>query len=416
MSELLGDIDTFELAAVGMIITDRTGYLRRVNTAFAFLLGRDRDELLGMSFSSLTSPEDVDRSNTVMRDLLNKTADSAQFEKRYIHPDGSAVWVELHIRSLTDTDGAVVEFLVQVIDITAKKLADAAAARDKWRLEEAERITGLGGFELDSNGVIRPSDELCRISGLAALEDISKLLEVVHPDDRDMVGAAVRACLEDRRPVNITHRLFRSDRDMRWVQVQADWTVDVDERDVLVGTMLDITDRKRAEDVEHQGFHDPLTGLANRALFLDRAEDALNQREAAPVAMVFLDLDNFKTVNDNFGHPGGDQLLVIVGHRLASVTRVGDTVARFGGDEFAMFLRGGVTPKFAEDVARRIEDVLRSPVPLGDSEVVVSASIGIAVGQPPDDTSATLLRDADLAMYLAKQNGKGRIERFRPAL
>jgi diguanylate cyclase (GGDEF)-like protein len=232
-----------------------------------------------------------------------------------------------------------------------------------------------------------------------------------------MVEAALRACLEERKPADLTHRLLRSEADVRWVQVRVDWAVGDDGRDALVGTVLDITEMKLSEEaLEYQAFHDTLTGLANRALFLDRVNYALKQRDAAPVAALFLDLDDFKTVNDSLGHPAGDQFLVSIGQRLASVARVGDTVARFGGDEFAFLLEFGVMPQTAEDIARRIEDVLRSPVLLGDSEVVVSASIGVATGQPLHDTAAVVLRNADLAMYLAKRNGKGRFELFRPGM
>jgi diguanylate cyclase (GGDEF)-like protein len=185
----------------------------------------------------------------------------------------------------------------------------------------------------------------------------------------------------------------------------------------VVGTVLDITERKQAEDaLEYQAFHDTLTGLANRALFLDRVNYALHQRHTALVAAVFLDLDDFKTVNDSLGHPVGDQLLVAIAQRLAAVARVGDTVARLGGDEFALLLEFGAMPQAAEDVARRIQDALWSPVLLGHTEVTVRASIGIALGRPFHDTSDTLLRDADLAMYQAKRNGRDRFEMFHPGM
>lgn len=416
-TELVAGIDIFEMAAVGTIVTDRTGCLRRVNPAFARLLGRDRGDLVSKSFSSLTSPDDVAVSLGVMQDLLNRTTDVAQFEKRYLQPDGSIVWAELHIRSIIDADGAVRGFLVQVIDITDRKLAEEFVERLHWQLEEAQSIAGLGSLEMDLNGAIRSSDELCRIFGRPTLEDLAGLMEVVHPDDRDMVEAALGACLEERKPAELILRLLRSEADVRWVQARADWAVGDDGREALVGTVLDITEKKLSEEaLEYLAFHDTLTGLANRALFLDRVNYALNQRDPAPVAVVFLDLDDFKTVNDNLGHPAGDQLLVAIGQRLASVARVGDTVARFGGDEFAFLLEFGVMPHTAEDIARRIEEVLRSPVLLGDSEVVVSASIGVAIGQPLHDTAAAVLRDADLAMYLAKRNGKGRFELFRPGM
>ena len=417
-TQLPADIDVFELAAVGMVITDSTGCFCRVNPAFSRLLGRGRDELVGTSFNSLTSPDDVARSNAVMRDLLTKVVDTVQFEKRYLRPDGSVLWVDLHVRSITAADGAVVEFLVQAVDITDKKRAEEAAERDRWRLEEAQLIAGLGSFELDpATGAICASDELCRMLGLPALEDVASLMEVVHPDDRDTVGAAMGAWLEDRRPVDIINRLLRAEGTVCWVHVRADWAVGKDGQGTVVGSVLDITERKQAENaLEYQAFHDTLTGLVNRALFLDRVNYVLHQRHAAPVAAVFLDLDDFKTVNDSLGHPVGDQLLIAVAQRLASIARVGDTVARFGGDEFALLLESGPMPQTAEDIARRIEVVLRSPVLLGDIEVTVRASIGIAIGRPLDDTSATLLRDADLAMYQAKRNGKDRFEIFRPEM
>jgi diguanylate cyclase (GGDEF)-like protein/PAS domain S-box-containing protein len=308
--------------------------------------------------------------------------------------------------------------LVQAVDITDKKRAEEAAERDRWRLEEAQLIAGLGSFELDpATGAICASDELCRMLGLPALEDVASLMEVVHPDDRDTVGAAMGAWLEDRRPVDIINRLLRAEGTVCWVHVRADWAVGKDGQGTVVGSVLDITERKQAENaLEYQAFHDTLTGLVNRALFLDRVNYVLHQRHAAPVAAVFLDLDDFKTVNDSLGHPVGDQLLIAVAQRLASIARVGDTVARFGGDEFALLLESGPMPQTAEDIARRIEVVLRSPVLLGDIEVTVRASIGIAIGRPLDDTSATLLRDADLAMYQAKRNGKDRFEIFRPEM
>ena len=192
-----------------------------------------------------------------------------------------------------------------------------------------------------------------------------------------------------------------------------------DGRDKVVGTVLDVTGRREAEDaLEHQAFHDTLTGLANRALFLDRADHALRQtkRRGAPVAALFLDLDDFKMVNDSLGHPAGDGLLIAVAERLVSVARDGDTVARFGGDEFALLLESGAMPRTAKIVAQRVADALQSPFVVSGTKVTASVSIGIAIGRPFRDTSADLLRDADLAMYVAKRSGKGRFEIARPGM
>ena len=207
--------------------------------------------------------------------------------------------------------------------------------------------------------------------------------------------------------------------DGQWRTVDVVITNLLDEPDVgaIVLNGRDVTERHALEqELNHQAFHDTLTGLANRALFLDRLSHAMDRgdRGADPVAVLFLDLDDFKTVNDSFGHPAGDQLLVAVAERIRSATRPGDTVARFGGDEFAVLVESGTMPEAAEAVAERITEALAPTFRVQTNDVAMRASIGIALGQRPQETPDDLLRDADLAMYLAKRNGKGRFEMYRP--
>jgi len=173
--------------------------------------------------------------------------------------------------------------------------------------------------------------------------------------------------------------------------------------------------RRSADTLNFQAFHDTLTGLGNRALFFNRVDDALRRTDgrADQVAVVFLDIDDFKTVNDSLGHPTGDQLLTALAGCLGSLTRPGDTLARLGGDEFAMLLESGPMPQTAEEIAVRIAAMLATPFQLGDTEVTISVSIGISVALQSQSTCEELLREADLAMYLAKQNGKGRFEIIR---
>src|SRR3954451_2140296 len=175
---------------------------------------------------------------------------------------------------------------------------------------------------------------------------------------------------------------------------------------------LALNDAKAAEETAHQAFHDPLTGLANRALFVDRLVQARTRASASgdSVGVLFADLDGFKNVNDSLGHAAGDQLLIIVGQRLASVVGPTDTVARFGGDEFAILVEDVRQPIGAARLARRALEVLEKVIEVHGREIFITASIGVAAGvEEPQE----LLRNADLAMYEAKGQGKGRYVLFQ---
>ncbi|HYU60707.1 MAG TPA: EAL domain-containing protein [Solirubrobacterales bacterium] len=190
------------------------------------------------------------------------------------------------------------------------------------------------------------------------------------------------------------------------------------EREVLLTfaehASLALTDARTVGDAIHQALHDPLTGLPNRALLLDRLRQALARatRSGANAAVLFCDLDTFKTVNDSLGHAAGDELLVGVARRLIAWVRPGDTAARFGGDEFVVLLEG-IGDEDIEAAAQRILDAFNEPFAVGDREVSVTASIGIAMGSSESDE---LLRNADLALYRAKSKGKGHYELFAPEM
>jgi diguanylate cyclase (GGDEF)-like protein len=198
------------------------------------------------------------------------------------------------------------------------------------------------------------------------------------------------------------------------------------ERGLREKTQREIRDRKQAEDqLAHQALHDALTGLANRNLVMDRLDHALvlARRSEAPLAVLFLDLDNFKLVNDSLGHQVGDELLVAVATRLDEVLRATDTVARpgaatvarFGGDEFLLLCEALESEQDAIHIAQRIAAALAQPFVIGEDELFVTASVGIALSGP-DATSDSLIRDADAAMYRAKERGRARYEVFDQAM
>jgi diguanylate cyclase (GGDEF)-like protein/PAS domain S-box-containing protein len=246
-------------------------------------------------------------------------------------------------------------------------------------------------------------------------ENDNLFVELLHPEDRERVLAAHQRTHTTREPLFIEYRLRTRDGRYLWVQDEARVVRDGYQY-VLQGYLLDITARKDAEEqLRHQAFHDALTGLANRSLFTNRVEHALVLRSRmarSEVAVLFLDLDDFKGVNDMLGHAAGDTLLRGVGVRLRESLAPSYTVARLGGDEFAILIEEVAGPASAVDVAERIVAALQVPFELEGREVFVTASVGIAMGTVADD----LLRAADVAMYRAKASGKAQYVMYLPTM
>jgi diguanylate cyclase (GGDEF)-like protein/PAS domain S-box-containing protein len=245
-------------------------------------------------------------------------------------------------------------------------------------------------------------------------------LALVHPDDRPVVEDAVRDHLEGRTEhYEAEYRMRAADGSYRWMLSRAQAVRGTDRRPMrLAGSQTDVSDRKAAElRLQHDALHDALTGLPNRVLFQDRLAHLVRrgQRRGAACAVLFLDLDRFKIVNDSLGHLVGDDLLVAVADRLSAALRPGDTVARLGGDEFTVLLEDLVDHTEAQRVADRILDSLQAPFPIADQDIYLSASIGIAM-IPSGATTEEVIRDADAAMYRAKSEGRGRHALFDSAL
>ncbi|MEP6972910.1 MAG: EAL domain-containing protein [Actinomycetota bacterium] len=275
---------------------------------------------------------------------------------------------------------------------------------------------------VDTKGRIRyQTPSAGRLAGVPPDELLgTSYVELADADDRAHVQAVLADVAgEPGKIATAEYRLRHRDGSSRYVEsivsnLIADPTVNG-----LVLNTRDVTDRKMLEDeLAHQAFHDSLTGLSNRALFRDRLDHALARaaRHDQRVAVVLLDLDGFKTVNDGLGHDAGDDLLVAVGGRMQMAARASDTVARLGGDEFAILLEDDSDEARATMTARRLLDALVTPFTVGSREVFIGASIGIAVSGEGSANTDALIRNADTAMYAAKANGKGRFELFQPAM
>ncbi|MGH2790708.1 MAG: putative bifunctional diguanylate cyclase/phosphodiesterase [Actinomycetota bacterium] len=249
------------------------------------------------------------------------------------------------------------------------------------------------------------------------LADAELWWKQVHPDDRSRVRADEEAAVAapGAKSSAVEYRMLTKDARVVWVSDDASVVRDEDGTALhWSGILSDVTERKGLEDqLKHQAFHDPLTGLANRALFVDRVEHALarGKRDGLRVAVLFFDLDDFKTINDSLGHNAGDQLLMAAAKRLHTCLRPGDTFARFGGDEFAILLED-TSLSNATSVAYRLIDGLSEPFSIGGRDVIVRASVGIELGNARTIRSDELLRNADVAMYVAKSKGKARYELF----
>jgi diguanylate cyclase (GGDEF)-like protein/PAS domain S-box-containing protein len=243
---------------------------------------------------------------------------------------------------------------------------------------------------------------------------------IVHPDDRPVVESQIASRLR-AKPVTdpIQFRLEHKDGSWRYVEAVVSDLRDNPSVAGYVANVRDITERKLAEDLlAHQALHDPLTGLPNRTLILDRAEQmiARARREHEPVAALFIDLDDFKNVNDTFGHKTGDAILREVANRLSSALRASDTVGRLGGDEFVVLVEGTSSASRPEFMAGRLQLVLREPfrIPGFEGTVTLSASVGVATGDR--ESAQNLLRDADVALYQAKSLGKDGCVTFEPGM
>ena len=251
----------------------------------------------------------------------------------------------------------------------------------------------------------------------AAVEDPAAWFDLVHSADVLRLRGAIEAHLQGRTPhLQSEHRMRHADGSWRWVMTRGLAIRSVDGTPTrMAGSLSDVTDRRVAQQrLQHDALHDTLTGLPNRTLFIDRVNQLLQRALRDPgsgCAVLFLDIDRFKLVNDSLSHAIGDQLLIALAGRVSGALRPGDTVARLGGDEFTVLLAGITETPDALVVARRIRDSLGEAFEIDGNELFASASIGIAVSDPGLG-SADLIRNADIAMYDAKRRGRNRCAVF----
>ncbi|HEX2209469.1 MAG TPA: EAL domain-containing protein [Longimicrobium sp.] len=291
---------------------------------------------------------------------------------------------------------------------------ELAASEQRYALAALGAHDGLWDWDLRA-GTLYLSPRWKEIVGCGDGEvgtDPAAWFDRIHPDDRRRVHTELMKPDNDSGLFQSEHRIRHADGSWRWVLVRGVRVVDRDGATVrMAGSQTDVSQRKMYENqLLHDALHDGLTGLPNRGLFLDRLERAIAWWQRHPehhFAVIFLDLDRFKVVNDRVGHAAGDQVLVAVSRRLEGCLRQGDSVARLSGDEFALLLHDVENPSA---VAHRIQQELVRPYDVGGQQVLVTASLGIAVSSIGFSRPEDVLRDADAAMYRAKARGRARFE------
>ncbi|HXO16513.1 MAG TPA: diguanylate cyclase, partial [Steroidobacteraceae bacterium] len=396
---------------------DLEGRFTWVNRACERVTGYTRDETLRLRIWDLVAPE--------YRSAMEKnlSGEMQTFEVEVLAKDGRRVPLELKSRLVYRGQMPVgVQGIAR--DITERRRAEEAMreSEERYALAALGSNDGLWDWDLRENKIFLSArwKEQLGAKETELGDDPDQWFERIHPDDRQPFFGDLGLHLEGRTPhFQTEHRLRHLDGSWRWMLVRGAAVRDAaGKAHRLAGSQTDISERKRAEEkLLHDALHDGLTGLPNRSLFMDRLGQALafqQRRSDYRFAVLFLDVDRFKTVNESLGHTQGDVLLVQIARRLREMARPGDTVARLGGDEFALLLGDFADPEEPVRTAERMQEALSAPYDLDGTEVFTTASIGVAVGSREYSRPEELLRDADTAMYRAKDLGRARHAVFHP--
>ena len=414
------------LAPVGIDIVDREGRTTWTNEVLRRSLGYSAQEFAAMPQAAFTHPDDIEAQLHRFAQMVDGKIDSFAMEKRFIRKDGGNLWAVLTMSLVAEADGSFGYAIGVTQDVTDRKLLESGSPelgqRSQLQVERVPAIVYVA--EPGPNGRwLYVSPQIESILGFSAQEwmaDPGLWQKQLHPLDREAVIAQEARLLvaseADDGVYSETYRLRHRTGAAVWVRDDSKALWDQEGRATWHGVLVDVTREKELEErLEHQAFHDPLTGLANRKLFHDRVDHALGRQKGGQVAVLFIDLDNFKTVNDSFGHACGDEVIVAVARRLQACARAGDTPSRLGGDEFALLVEDLSTMQVTALADRVLETLGDTPVEFGGRTTTIGASMGIAVAGP-GETTETLLRNADLAMYQAKLRGRYRHVLYEPAM
>jgi diguanylate cyclase (GGDEF)-like protein/PAS domain S-box-containing protein len=409
--------NAFEEAPIGMALVSPDGDFLRVNRELARIAGYDADELLALSFQDITHPDDVHADIALLRRVLAGEIEKYRIEKRYIRSDGEILWVMLGVSLVRDEQGEPLYFVSQVEDVSERRRADEAVREAEARFRSAFDSAPIGMVITGLDGRFqRVNAALCKITGYSSdqLEGIT-FRSITPPEEVPQNDAGLQRLVKGELSVyRAEKRYIHADGHLVPIEISATVVRDADGEPLNFLTQIqDITERKRFEgQLQYLADHDSLTGLFNRRRFEEELarELAVAERYSTHCSVLAIDLDNFKYINDSLGHSTGDELISRVGEALRSRLRRTDVLARLGGDEFAVIL-----PRADQVDAARTAEALLEAVASVDLQSLsgrggrVTASIGISVYESGSTlTAEELLVEADIAMYDAKEAGRGR--------
>ncbi len=425
-SELLFEKMFSSLMDAVFLVETRSSKILNCNPAVVVTFGFQPSELIGKPSNVVFCPNGQPRDDTMCSFGKNGHKPGSLHESVAYRKDGSSFHAEYSYVQLSDEISQASIWVVIVRDISARKQAEETLRESQERYELAMRGAndGLWDWNIKTDQVFY-SPRWKRMLGYAEHEIGSSPDEWfgrIPPDEREIVRVALTAHLNGHSPhFELEHRMLHRDGSQRWVLVRGLAVRDSSNIAYrMAGSQTDITARKNAEaQLVHDAFHDQLTGLPNRALFMDRLGRTIEhtrRRDKYLFAVLFLDLDRFKIINDSLGHRVGDRLLVEIARSLQTCLRAGDTVARLGGDEFVILLEDISDVNDATRIAKRIQKTLSQPFQVDQHMVFTSASIGVVLSTVGYETQEDVLRDADIAMYQAKLMGKAQYVVFDTAM
>jgi len=409
----------FELASVGVAQIDaRSGCFRKINRKYCEIVGYSEEEMLQRAARDMTHPEDLEIDLQQRRDLVAGRITEYTFEKRYLRKNGGVVWVIITVSPLWTVGQEPDCCLAVVRDITKRKMA------------EEELVFAAKVFEHSIEGIV--------------VTDLNGTISQVNPaftvitgyTAAEAIGQNPKILKSDRHPLSFYQQMWAQlSREGQWAgeiwnrrksgEVYPEWLTINAVRNPqgqitnYVSIFHDITELKHQQEaLEHQAQHDALTGLPNRVLLNDRLQMALArmERRKSKLALLFLDLDHFKNINDGFGHTAGDNLLVELSQRLLAQLRLGDTLARQGGDEFLILLPEVESVDDVGVIAERLLKSLQAPFYHLEIEYFITASIGVTIAPDDGSDAGALIKNADMAMYRAKNLGRNSYQFFTPEL